>query len=80
MPVLCANPSTRHIPSVLLTSQLSPRAHTRFQHMAIDGVIAKPFDPVTMGRQIAALLGWPEAKASRDVTTPGHPDFRHLDG
>jgi DNA-binding response OmpR family regulator len=61
VPVLRADPATSCVPIVLLTSQLRPRDYKRFRQMAVDGVIAKPFDPVTLGCQIAALLGWPEA-------------------
>gem|GEM_PF-502473 len=61
VPALRTNPATSHIPIVLLTSQLMPRDYARFRQMAVDGVIAKPFDPLTLGRQIAALLGWPAA-------------------
>ncbi|WOD37567.1 response regulator [Nodosilinea sp. E11] len=62
VPALRANPLTRQSPIVLLTSQVMPRDYARFQQMAIAGVIPKPFDPVTLGRQIAVLLGWPEAR------------------
>ncbi len=61
VPVLRANPSTSQVPIVLLTSQIRSRDYAQFRQMAVDGVIAKPFDPVTLGCQIAALLGWPEA-------------------
>jgi DNA-binding response OmpR family regulator len=64
VPALRSDPATSCVPIVLLTSQLRPQDHARFRYMAVNGVIAKPFDPVTLGWQIAALLSWPEAVGS----------------
>lgn len=55
---LTTDPSTRQIPLVLLTSKVMPIDFRTYQQMTIAGVIAKPFDPVTLGIQIADLLGW----------------------
>lgn len=55
---LRSHPQTRRLPIVLLTSQVMARDYARFEQMGVAGVIPKPFDPVTLGRQIAQLLGW----------------------
>ncbi|MFQ4136060.1 response regulator [Nodosilinea sp. PGN35] len=55
---LRSHPQTCRLPIVLLTSQVMARDYARFEQMEVAGVIAKPFDPVTLGRQIAQLLGW----------------------
>lgn len=55
---LTTDPSTRRIPLVLLTSKVMPIDFQTYRQMTIAGVIAKPFDPVTLGIQIADLLGW----------------------
>jgi CheY-like chemotaxis protein len=55
---LRADPRTQHIPLVLLTSWVMPADYQRYGQMEIAGVIAKPYNPVTLGTQIAALLDW----------------------
>ena len=55
---LLADPRTRHTPIVLLTSWVMPADYQRYRQLAIAGVIAKPYNPVTLGRHIAALLDW----------------------
>jgi CheY-like chemotaxis protein len=54
---LKADPHTRAIPMVLLTSRVMPADLQGYGQMAIAGVIAKPFNPVTLGAQIVDLLG-----------------------
>lgn len=68
---LRSHPQTRQLPIVLLTSQVMARDYARFEQMGVAGVIPKPFDPVTLGRQIAQLLGWPE----RNGQEPGSADL-----
>jgi CheY-like chemotaxis protein len=55
---LQANACTQAIPVVLLTAKVLPSDQQRFAEMAVAGVIAKPFNPVTVGTQIASLMGW----------------------
>lgn len=55
---LQANPATRSIPVVLLTAKVLPSDRRRFAEMGVAGVITKPFNPVTLCDQIAALLAW----------------------
>lgn len=49
---------TQAIPVIFLTakSQASERRH--FNTMGVAGVIVKPFNSLTLARQIADLLGW----------------------
>ncbi|MBE9159343.1 response regulator [Nodosilinea sp. LEGE 06152] len=58
VPAFQFHPRTRHIPIVLLTSQVMARDYARFEQMGVAGVIAKPFDPVILGHQIAQMLNW----------------------
>ncbi|MDX2096771.1 MAG: response regulator [Leptolyngbyaceae cyanobacterium bins.59] len=55
---LKANPATCHIPVLLLTATI--RAATRQQYLeaGITEVLVKPFDPGSLGNQIADSLAW----------------------
>lgn len=53
--LLQQNPTTQHIPVLLLTARLHPSDPIREQVVA---VIAKPFDPLRLAEQIQAHLGW----------------------
>lgn len=56
------NPQTQAIPIVLLSAKarwIDPQVLRQYQ---IAGVILKPFDPVTLHFQIAAILGWFEGE------------------
>ena len=56
---LQADPRTRDIDVVLLTAKVQPSEQTRFlQLVGVAGVIAKPFDPMTLPEQVAGILGW----------------------
>jgi CheY-like chemotaxis protein len=55
---LRARPETRDIPVVLLTAKTQASDHRRFADLAIQGVIAKPFDPMALPSQVADALGW----------------------
>ena len=52
---LQADPTTQHIPVILLTAKLQP-----FDELSEDvaAVISKPFDPMRLPAQIATVLGW----------------------
>lgn len=57
---LRGDPSTAAIPVILLTAKnlgLDPRDYTQLE---LAGTIAKPFDPMALAGQVAALLGWGE--------------------
>jgi CheY-like chemotaxis protein len=55
---LRASPTTRHIPVVLLSAIVHPADQPAFTHLGAAGVIAKPFDALTLASQVADLLGW----------------------
>ena len=50
--------STRHIPVVLVTAKAQGERGAVWEGLAIAGVIAKPFDPMTLAAQVAQLVGW----------------------
>jgi two-component system alkaline phosphatase synthesis response regulator PhoP len=49
---------TRGIPVVFLTAKTRPAERARLTALGVAGVLAKPFDPMVLPEQIAALLGW----------------------
>ena len=51
--------STKEIPVIFLTAKVQEADLQRFLALGVQGVIAKPFDPMTLGRQIREVLGWP---------------------
>ncbi|MBD2356450.1 response regulator [Tolypothrix sp. FACHB-123] len=55
---LQSDPYTQAIPVVLLTAKVQPSDRRRFAQMGVAGVIAKPFNPVTISNQVAQTLGW----------------------
>lgn len=54
---LKADPATSHIPVVLLTAKAQSGDRSRFRDLGIKA-ITKPFDPVALPGDLAALLGW----------------------
>lgn len=58
--LLRSNPFTNTIPVVLLTAKVTPSDRRRFEGLAISGVVAKPFNPMTVWREVAGILGWTE--------------------
>ena len=56
---LQADEATRDIPVILLTAKVQPTERERFAGLpGVFGVIAKPFDPMSLADQISDLLGW----------------------
>lgn len=56
---LQADPRTRNIDVVLLTAKVRPNDLARVDMLpGVAGVIAKPFDPMTLPAQVADILGW----------------------
>ena len=49
---------TKAIPVILLTAKVQGADQRRFTELGVDGVIAKPFDPVNLANQVAKTLGW----------------------
>ncbi len=54
------DPVTRDIPIIFLTAKIQAGDRRDWDDLAISGVIAKPFDPMTLPREISRLLGWVE--------------------
>lgn len=55
---LRSDQTTREIPVVLLTAKLGVGGAQPWDDMAVAGVVAKPFDPMTLADDVAALVGW----------------------
>ncbi|HJW96226.1 MAG TPA: response regulator [Thermoanaerobaculia bacterium] len=52
------NHATASIPVIFLTAKVQTADRRRFAELGIRGVIAKPFDPLTLGEQVRELAGW----------------------
>jgi len=57
---LKANGKTAHIPVLLLTAKVQGPDQRKFAEMGVAATLFKPFDPLTLARQISAALGWKE--------------------
>lgn len=55
---LQADERTRSIPVILLTAKVQSGEVRRFRESGVAAVIAKPFDPLSLADEIAAVLGW----------------------
>ena len=55
---LRADPATRDVPVVLLTAKVMAGERAEWAELAVQGVIAKPFDPMRLHLEVARLLGW----------------------
>jgi two-component system alkaline phosphatase synthesis response regulator PhoP len=53
--------STSDIPVVLFTAKGTLGTRQPWDGLAFHGMIGKPYDPMTLGDQIARLLSWPQA-------------------
>jgi len=52
------NPATMHIPVLFLTAKVQATDQRQFAGLGVEAVLVKPFDPLTLSSQIAAVLGW----------------------
>lgn len=57
---LRADPRTAAVPIVFLTAKSSDAESGDWQQLGVAGVISKPFDPMTLARDLSVLLGWGE--------------------
>jgi CheY-like chemotaxis protein len=55
---LRSNQPTRDIPVIFLTAKVHATETARFMELGARGVLPKPFDPMTLGDNIARLMGW----------------------
>lgn len=58
--ILRADPRTSAIPVILLTAKVQTADRQRYLGLGVEGVIAKPFDPLTLARRVAETLRWDE--------------------
>jgi CheY-like chemotaxis protein len=50
--------ATKSIPVVFMTAKVQAADRLRLMQLGVRGIIAKPFDPITLGEQINELLAW----------------------
>ena len=50
-----ADPELRHIPVIFMTAKANAQEAARYRELSAIGVIAKPFDPMSLGGQVKAL-------------------------
>ena len=55
---LQADAATRAIPVLLLTAKTRSADLERFAELGVAGVLSKPFDPLTLARDVSGALGW----------------------
>jgi CheY-like chemotaxis protein len=55
---LRADPVTAEIPVLFMTAKAQAGELTRFAALGVTGVIAKPFDPMTLHQRVSDALGW----------------------
>jgi CheY-like chemotaxis protein len=55
---LQANPTTKNIPTVLLTAKAIAKEEQHLHDLGIAGAIAKPFKADRLAKQICEILGW----------------------
>lgn len=65
---LQAEPRSRGIPVILLTAKVQAVDQRNFADLGVAGVIPKPFDPMTLARQVAGILGWKEEGRTEHAT------------
>ncbi|WP_213806819.1 response regulator [Granulicella sp. dw_53] len=52
------NPAISNIPVLLLTAKVQGVDQRRFANLGVSAVLFKPFDPLTLAKQISEALGW----------------------
>jgi two-component system, OmpR family, alkaline phosphatase synthesis response regulator PhoP len=55
---LRAREETREIPVIFLTAKVQASERRSLTALPVAGIIAKPFDPLTLGDEVAALAAW----------------------
>ncbi|MGD1703772.1 response regulator [Dapis sp. BLCC M229] len=55
---LRANQATKQIPVIFLTAKVSSDDRRQFFELGVNGVITKPFDPMSLPTEIETTLGW----------------------
>ncbi len=70
--VLRLDEETKEIPVIFLTAKVQGPDRRKFIELGVQGIIDKPFDPLTLGTQIREALAWPAAEASADPSDIDH--------
>jgi len=52
------DPALKDVPVVFLTAKMQVGGAQAWDGLDVAGVIAKPFDPMLLAAQVAALVGW----------------------
>jgi CheY-like chemotaxis protein len=55
---LKAAPETADIPVILLTAKVQAADRRRFDDLGVAGILAKPFDPMSLADEVRGVLGW----------------------
>ena len=50
--------SANQTPVILLTAKVQTADRQRYTQLGVSGVIAKPFDPLSLAEKIGEILGW----------------------
>ncbi|WP_406832516.1 response regulator [Pedococcus sp. KACC 23699] len=56
--LISQDPAISHIPVVLLTAKAQAAEDAQKSGLPVVGVLAKPFDPMTLPAQLSLMLGW----------------------
>jgi CheY-like chemotaxis protein len=56
--LLQADPRTAGTPVIFLTAKVQTADRRRYASLGVKGVLAKPFDPLTLAARISELLDW----------------------
>ncbi|GAB3076796.1 response regulator [Pedococcus soli] len=56
--LMSQDPAISHIPVVLLTAKAQAAEDAQKSGLPVVGVLAKPFDPMTLPAQLSTMLGW----------------------
>ncbi len=64
--MLRGNATTAHIPVLFLTAKAHAADDPAVRALGAQGLLAKPFDPITLADSIRALLRLPEGRPSRE--------------
>ncbi|GAB2885664.1 response regulator [Nocardioides pacificus] len=53
-----ADEALKHIPVILVTAKVQVGNRQMWDGLPVAGVIAKPFDPMTLASEVSQMLGW----------------------
>ena len=67
-----------HIAVIFLTAKVQAADKHRFMQLGVRGIIAKPFDPLTLANQVAEMMQWgAESVEPRDESSDGGLDAQN---